>query len=125
MATRPIQSANQEPLVRNISDTALWAAVFRGWENERPDALFRDPYAERLAGERGARIAKELKFGTRHTWSWIARTYGFDQMIDEEIARRAGKGINLAAGRGTRPYRLALPPSRPWVELVLPARRRP
>lgn len=48
--------------MRSISDTALWAAVFRGWESRRPDALFRDPYAERLAGERGARIASALKF---------------------------------------------------------------
>ncbi len=120
MATRPIQSANQEPLVRNISDTALWAAVFRGWENERPDALFRDPYAERLAGERGARIAKELKFGTRHTWSWIARTYVFDQMIGDEIARGADMVINLAAGLDTRPYRMELPPSLTWVEIDLP-----
>src|SRR5260370_42558551 len=100
MATRPIQSANQEPLVRNISDTALWAAVFRGWENERPDALFRDPYAERLAGESGARIAQELKFGTRHTLSWIGRTDVFYEMIGEEIPRGADMGISLAGGPG-------------------------
>jgi methyltransferase (TIGR00027 family) len=121
MATRPIQASNQEPLMRNISDTALWAAVFRGWESKRPDALFRDPYAERLAGQRGARIAQELKFGTRHTWSWIARTYAFDQMIGDEIARGADMVINLAAGLDTRPYRMALPPSLTWVEIDLPA----
>ena len=120
MATRPIQSANQEPLVRNISDTALWAAVFRGWESKRPDALFRDPYAERLAGERGARIAKELKFGTRHTWSWIARTYVFDQIIRGEIAQGADMVINLAAGLDTRPYRMQLPSSLTWAEIDLP-----
>jgi methyltransferase (TIGR00027 family) len=120
MATRATQSTKQEPLVRNISDTALWAAVFRGWESKRPDALFRDPYAEQLAGERGARIAKELKFGTRHTWSWIARTYVFDQMIGDEIARGADMVINLAAGLDTRPYRMPLPASLTWVEIDLP-----
>jgi methyltransferase (TIGR00027 family) len=109
----------QEPL-RNISDTALWAAVFRGWENKRPDALFRDPFAERLAGERGAKIAKEMKFGVRHTWSWIARTYVVDQMIHEQIAAGADVVINLAAGLDTRPYRMPLPPSLSWVEIDLP-----
>ena len=120
MATRATQSTKQEPLVRNISDTALWAAVFRGWESKRPDALFRDPYAEQLAGERGARIAKELKFGTRHTWSWIARTYVFDQIIRDEIAQGADMVINLAAGLDTRPYRMPLPASLMWVEIDLP-----
>ena len=98
MATHETQTAGQEPLVRDISDTALWAAVFRGRENDRPDALFRDPYAARLAGERGARIAQEVKFGTRHTWSWIARTYVADQMIGDEIAEGTDMVVNLAAG---------------------------
>jgi O-methyltransferase involved in polyketide biosynthesis len=49
-----------EPLVRNISDTARWAAVYRARETERPDALFRDPYARRLSGERGVAIADAL-----------------------------------------------------------------
>lgn len=49
-----------EPLIRNISDTALWAAVYRAYETEREDALFQDPYARRLAGERGERIADSI-----------------------------------------------------------------
>jgi methyltransferase (TIGR00027 family) len=120
MPTPANQNANQELLVRNISDTALWAAVFRGWENMRPDALFRDTYATRLAGERGAKIAKELKFGTRHTWSWIARTYIVDQIIPEQIVEGTDMVINLAAGLDTRPYRMPLPSSLTWVEIDLP-----
>lgn len=46
------------PLVRDVSDTALWVAVYRARETERPDALFRDPYARRLAGARGEQIAR-------------------------------------------------------------------
>ena len=38
--------------IRNVSDTALWVAVYRAMESERPDALFHDPYARQLAGER-------------------------------------------------------------------------
>lgn len=119
MPTPGTPISSQKPL-RNISDTALWAAVFRGWENKRPDALFRDPYAERLAGERGAKIAKEMKFGTRHTWSWIARTYVIDQTIREQIAEGADMVINLAAGLDTRPYRMPLPASLAWLEVDLP-----
>ena len=29
--------------IRNVSDTALWVAVYRAMESERSDALFRDP----------------------------------------------------------------------------------
>jgi methyltransferase (TIGR00027 family) len=120
MPTPAPQTVAQPPAIRNISDTALWAAVFRGWESQREDALFRDPYAERLAGERGAKIARELKFGARHTWSWIARTYVVDQMIREQIAAGAEMVVNLAAGLDTRPYRMALPASLRWVEIDLP-----
>lgn len=106
--------------LRNISDTALWAAVFRGRENNRPDALFRDPYAESLAGERGARIAKEMRFGDRHAWSWIARTCLVDRTIMEQIEQGTDMVINLAAGLDTRPYRMPLPASLAWVEIDLP-----
>lgn len=41
-----------DPLIRNISDTARWAAVYRARESQRLDALFRDPFARRLAGAR-------------------------------------------------------------------------
>jgi O-methyltransferase involved in polyketide biosynthesis len=51
-----------EPLIRDISDTARWMAVFRARETDREDAIFRDPFARALAGERGERIASALKF---------------------------------------------------------------
>src|SRR5947209_10178965 len=41
--------------IRNISDTARWAAVYRARETERADAVFLDPLARKLAGERGER----------------------------------------------------------------------
>ncbi len=53
--------SDSQATVQNISDTARWAAVFRARETERPDALFRDPYARRLAGERGFQIVENLK----------------------------------------------------------------
>jgi hypothetical protein len=59
--------------IRNVSDTARWAVAYRARENERSAALFRDPFARRLAGELGEEIANTVKFSTRNTWSWLAR----------------------------------------------------
>jgi methyltransferase (TIGR00027 family) len=106
--------------VRNISDTARWVAYFRARETERPDALFRDPYAERLAGDRGFNIANTLPEGNKHEWAWVARTYLFDKFISSEIEKGADLVVNLAAGLDARPYRMDLPASLQWVEVDLP-----
>ncbi|MGD0484992.1 MAG: hypothetical protein ABSB58_10150, partial [Gemmatimonadales bacterium] len=48
---RPEHSAVEDVLpIEHVSDTARWVAVHRAMESERPDALFRDPFARRLAG---------------------------------------------------------------------------
>ncbi len=107
-------------MVRNVSDTARWVAYFRARETQRADALFRDPYAERLAGEQGFRIANTLVDGNRHEWAWVARTYLFDQFISREIEQGATLVVNLAAGLDARPYRMQLPPSLQWVEVDMP-----
>jgi methyltransferase (TIGR00027 family) len=107
-------------LIHNISDTARWAAVYRARETDRPDALFRDPYARRLAGERGEEIADSIEFSNKNTWSWIARTYLFDHFINQQIASGCDLVINLAAGPDARPYRMTLPAELQWVEVDLP-----
>jgi methyltransferase (TIGR00027 family) len=112
--------AESAPLVRNISDTALWAAYFRSQENRRPDAMFRDPYAEKLEGGKGAEIARTIPEGQSHAWAWVSRTYLFDQFIREEIERGADLIVNCAAGLDARPYRMELPGNLRWVELDLP-----
>jgi len=112
---------SDEPLVRNISDTALWVAHYRAEESERPDAVFKDPLARALAGERGAQIAGAQPFSNQHSWSFVARTYAFDKMIADEVRAGADLVINLAAGLDTRPYRMDLPPSLRWVEMDLRA----
>ena len=109
-----------EPLIRNISDTARWAAVFRARETAQPDAFFRDPYAARLAGAKGEEIAKKVKFAMQHTWSWITRTILADAVLEHELANGTDMVINLAAGLDARPYRMNLPPNLQWVEVDLP-----
>jgi methyltransferase (TIGR00027 family) len=109
-----------EPLIRNISDTALWVAVYRARETERQDALFQDPFARKLASERGEQIARDLLAGQRYEWPYTARTVRFDQIITEQIKEGTDMVINLAAGLDTRPYRMDLPSSLKWVEVDLP-----
>lgn len=106
--------------VRSISDTARWVAYFRARETQRADALFRDPFAERLAGERGFEIANTLAQGNKHEWAWVARTYLFDQFISREIEEGTDLVVNLAAGLDARPYRMDLPAALQWVEVDLP-----
>ena len=106
--------------VRDISDTARWVAYFRALETRRPDALFRDPFAERLAGERGFHIASTLRDGNKHEWAWVARTYLFDKFVARAIEEGANLVVNLAAGLDARPYRMELPGTLQWVEVDLP-----
>jgi len=105
-------------LVRNVSDTALWAAAYRARESERADALFRDSLARRLAGRRGEQIAEKLTF--KDSWAWVTRTYLFDRYITAQVEEGADMVVNLAAGLDARPFRMALPERLQWVEVDLP-----
>src|SRR5262245_15904735 len=95
-------------------------AAYRARETERPDAVFRDPFARELAGERGEQIARSLPFTDENAWTFLSRTYLFDRYIARVIKAGAGIVVNLAAGLDTRPYRLDLPPALRWVEVDLP-----
>ena len=112
--------SEQDSTVRNISDTARWVAYFRALETRRSDALFRDPYAERLAGERGFQIANGLPDVNKHEWAWVARTYLFDRFVLRALEQGADLVLNLAAGLDARPYRMNLPASLQWIEVDLP-----
>ncbi|MBX6333377.1 MAG: class I SAM-dependent methyltransferase [Gemmatimonadaceae bacterium] len=108
--------------LENISDTARWVAMYRAWESERPDALFRDPYARRLAGPRGEEIVRALPGGRGMGWAMVVRTVAFDEIILRLVREdRVDVVLCLAAGLDTRPYRLPLPPTLHWIEVDLPA----
>ena len=109
-----------QSLIRNITDTAKWVAIFRAEESERPDAIFHDPYARKLAGERGEQIATAIEFSKKNSWSFVARTFLFDEFIKQHIELGFDMIINLAAGLDTRPYRMNLPASLKWIEVDLP-----
>jgi methyltransferase (TIGR00027 family) len=107
-------------LIHDVSDTAKWVAVFRADESARPDAIFVDPFARRLAGQQGKQIADAIEFSRKNSWAFVARTYLFDEFIMDFVNRNHGLVVNLAAGLDTRPYRLELPASLQWVEIDLP-----
>lgn len=107
--------------IGHVSDTARWVAFYRAMETERPDALFRDPYARRLAGPEGERIVHELPRGRSTAWAMITRTAVFDEiLLDFVRTRNVDVVLNLAAGLDARPWRLPLPPSLRWVDVDLP-----
>jgi methyltransferase (TIGR00027 family) len=106
--------------ITHVSDTAHWTALHRATESARPDALFSDPLAEHLAGERGRAIVAGAPRMTRNGWWLVARTKIIDDVIAEAIDDGCERVLNLAAGLDTRPYRLDLPSDFTWVEADLP-----
>jgi methyltransferase (TIGR00027 family) len=108
------------PLVSNVSDTARWVAVYRALESARPDALFSDPFADRLAGERGRAIAALAPRSVRSGWPMVIRTKLIDDLVLASVQDGCDCVLNLAAGLDTRPYRLALPAALSWIEADLP-----
>ena len=111
---------NPDRLIRDISDTARWVAIYRARETERRDAVFRDPFARRLAGERGEQIARSMPFSEKNAWSFVARTWLVDRLILEQLKGGVDLVVNLAAGLDARPYRLPLAADLHWVEVDLP-----
>lgn len=109
-----------EPLVSNVSDTARWVATYRAWESARADALFRDPLAEQLAGERGKAMTQIMPRPARSGWPLIVRTKLIDDLIMQCVQQGCDCVVNLAAGLDTRPYRMSLPASLQWIEVDLP-----
>src|SRR5947207_15255121 len=90
--SRPMQLAN-------ISDTARWVAMYRAIETERKDAIFRDPFARRLAGARGEEILRAMPKGRAFGWPMVVRTAVFDELIMRAVeGGGVGSWLKLAGG---------------------------
>jgi methyltransferase (TIGR00027 family) len=107
-------------LFENVSDTAFWIAHCRALETERPDALFRDPLARLLAGDRGRKITEAMPVGFITVWLVAIRTRVIDDYISWALAQGVDTVLNLGAGLDARPYRLDLPGSLVWIEADYP-----
>lgn len=104
-------------LLQTVGDTSLWSAAYRADESERAEGLFLDPYASRLAGERGRRLAALVAHNNPYSWMVPVRTHIIDGLIHGAVRAGADVVINLAAGLDTRAYRLQLPHHLQWVEV--------
>ena len=50
-------------VITHVSGTARWVAIDRAMESERPDAIFRDPFAHDLGGPEGEAIVRATPRG--------------------------------------------------------------
>ncbi len=103
--------------IEHVSDTAFWVAYYRWVETQRKDALFRDPLAIKLVGERGRKLARHMGIEKAMAWSMALRTHIIDSYITDAIKGGIDAVVNLGAGLDTRPYRLDLPSSFQWIEV--------
>lgn len=104
--------------ITHVSDTALLVAGCRAMEAEREDALVRDPFAARLAGERGLAMAKTLPHPEIMCFGIAVRTHFLDELLLETLASSGARTVlSLGAGLDTRPWRLELPSNVRWLEV--------
>jgi methyltransferase (TIGR00027 family) len=107
-------------VIENVSDTAFLVAGFRGMGRDRPEPLFRDPLAWKLAGEHGRKIIATVPRRFLGAWSVVIRTVIIDSFIRDAIAGGVDTVLNLGAGLDTRPYRMDLPKDLHWIEVDYP-----
>jgi methyltransferase (TIGR00027 family) len=95
-------------------------AACRALETERPDGWLKDPFAARLAGERGMAIAKALPSVEVMCFGIGIRSRILDDVIAAEISDRGiATVLCVGAGLDTRPWRLDLPRWLRWIEVDL------
>ena len=98
-----------------IAQTALLTAAARAVESRRADALFRDPWADRFAGDAG-RAMLERTGSPRPTLALAVRTRYFDDVALGAFAAGVHTAASLACGFDMRPARLAAPAVR-WFDV--------
>lgn len=111
-----------EKQIEHVGDTALMVAACRAMETGREDGLLRDPYAERLAGERGMAIARSAPLFDLMCFFVALRARLMDELLLKTLeSERIETVVNLGAGLDTRPWRLSLPPTLRWFEVDFPS----
>jgi len=112
----PMSSSHGE--ITHVSDTALLVAACRALESESPDGFVQDPFAARLAGERGIALLggiprpQMMRFGTG------VRCRFLDDLLLEALASKPiATVLSVGCGLDTRPWRLPLPPNLRWIEV--------
>jgi methyltransferase (TIGR00027 family) len=101
-----------------VSRTAIGVARLRAKENERPDRLFHDPYAQAfVAAYESAQESTPSPIDSVFQHHVAIRTRFFDDYL---LASGCEQIVLLAAGLDTRAFRLDWPPNVRLFELDLP-----
>ena len=104
--------------ITHVSDTALMIAACRAHENELEDAFFHDPFAARLAGERGVAILRTMPHSNVLRIGIAIRTCFIDELLMDALATHPiSTVLSVGCGLDTRPWRLELPPDLRWIEV--------
>jgi methyltransferase (TIGR00027 family) len=104
--------------ITHVSDTALMVAACRALESESPDGLVQDPFAARLAGERGMAILRGVPRQEMMRFGIGVRSHFVDELVLETLASQPIAAVlSVGCGLDTRPWRLELPPDLRWIEV--------
>ena len=108
----------EDGAITHVSDTALMVAACRAHETEQEDAFFRDPFAARLAGDRGRAILRDLPHANILRFGLAVRTVFIDSLLREALASHPITTVlSVGCGLDTRPWRLDLPHNLRWIEV--------
>lgn len=104
--------------ITHVSDTALMVAACRAHETALPDAFVSDPFAARLAGERGKAILDGMPYANVLRMGLAIRTRFVDELLLEAVAKHSiASVLSVGCGLDTRPWRLDLPSNLRWTEV--------
>jgi len=93
-------------------------AACRALEFDAPDGFVRDPFASRLAGERGMAILRALPHPEMMQFGIGVRSRFMDELLLEALAsEKIATVLSLGCGMDARPWRLDLPPDLRWIEV--------
>ncbi|WP_454788007.1 SAM-dependent methyltransferase [Mycolicibacterium lutetiense] len=104
-----------------VADTGTLVAAIRAEETRRPDRLFTDPFAQRLAGEAGQQMLAEAvaATGDKSMVQIVVRTRFWDEALLTAVPP-VKQVVILAAGLDARAYRLPWPDGTTVFELDQP-----
>jgi methyltransferase (TIGR00027 family) len=104
--------------ITHVSDTALMVAACRAHETALEDAFVCDPFAARLAGERGLAILNALPHANVLRFGLAVRTRFVEELLLEALAAHSIKTVlSVGCGLDTRPWRLDLAADLRWIEI--------
>jgi methyltransferase (TIGR00027 family) len=107
--------------ITHVSDTALLVAACRALESQSADGLVRDPFAARLAGERGMAMLRGNPQPDMMRFRVGVRTRFLDELLAEVlVSKSTATVLSLGCGLDTRPWRLDLPGNLRWIEVDFP-----